>query len=75
MAYSIDQLSNREQQALALLATGLEYNQIALEMNISINGVRSNIKSVYRKLQVSNSIQAAKCFWIYQYAKRENEGI
>lgn len=65
--YTIEQLSTREQQTLTLLAGGLEYYQIALEMGISINGVRANIKNIYRKLQVNNNVQAARQYWTYQF--------
>jgi DNA-binding CsgD family transcriptional regulator len=63
----ISQLSLRQFQTLTLLADGLEYNQIAIAMQISINGVRGNIKSIYRKLDVTNNVQASKLYWQYQF--------
>ena len=72
ITYTIEQLSTREKQTLSLLAGGLEYNQIALEMGISINGVRANIKNIYRKLQVNNNVQAARQFWRYKSASSKN---
>ena len=56
-------LAQRELQALSLLADGLDYNQIAVCMSISINGVRSHIKGIYRKLDVKNSVQASRIYW------------
>jgi DNA-binding NarL/FixJ family response regulator len=65
----IDLLSERELQTLTLLADGLEYNEIASMMLISINGVRANIKSIYRKFQVNNSVQASRVYWEHQYGR------
>ena len=59
----IKRLSPREFQVLQFLSDGLSYNEISSQLCISINGVRAHIKSIYRKLQVSNSVQAATIFW------------
>lgn len=61
-------LTHRELQILALLSNGLEYTQIGAQVGISVNGVRWHIKSVYRKLQVTNNVQAAKLYWEHRYA-------
>ena len=64
------QLTNREREVLSWLANGYEYNQIARELLLTINGVRVHIKSLYRKLGVSNNVQAAKLYWDYTFEKR-----
>lgn len=56
----IEALTNREMEVLKLLSEGFEYDEIAEKMGLVINGVRSHIKAIYRKLQVKNGIQAAK---------------
>lgn len=51
-------LSDREREVLALLCKGKSYKMIADELCISSNTVRSHIKSIYRKLEVTSSSQA-----------------
>ena len=65
LPYDIDDLSVREREALKLLANGLDYQEIATIMGISINGVRAHIKEIYRKLKVNSNVQAAKKYWVY----------
>lgn len=45
-------LTEKENIAMHLLKDGLSYEDIALRMGLSINGVRYYIKSIYKKLQV-----------------------
>lgn len=51
-------LSNRETQVLAHLADGKTYNQIADNLYIHRETVKSHIKNIYSKLQVSNKADA-----------------
>mgnify|MGYP001794485951 CR=1 FL=1 len=51
-------LSDREREVLALLCKGKSYKMIADDLCISSNTVRSHIKSIYRKLEVTSSSQA-----------------
>lgn len=51
-------LSQREQQVLELLVSGLSYKLIADETNVSIDTVRSHIKNIYIKLQVNSATEA-----------------
>lgn len=51
-------LSVREQQFLELLVRGLMYKQIAERLDVSINGVRKHLQSIYRKLHVSSRSKA-----------------
>jgi len=48
----IEPLSERELELLRLLTTSLSSTEIAQELFISVNTVRSHIKSIYGKLNV-----------------------
>ncbi len=50
----LDQLTNREQEVLRLLARGYAYKEIARRLTISIKTVETHASSVLRKLQLSN---------------------
>lgn len=45
-------LNEKESIVMHLLKDGLSYEEIALRIGLSINGVRYYVKSVYKKLQV-----------------------
>ena len=47
-----------ELQILNLIARGLILNDIALELNISKHMIKLHIESIYRKLNVTNRVQA-----------------
>ena len=51
-------LSDREQQVLALIAEGLTNREIADRVYVSINSVKTYIRSAYRKIGVSSRSQA-----------------
>lgn len=51
-------LSDRERDALAKLAQGKVYKQIAEELNLSISTVRTHLHNIYRKLEVVDRAQA-----------------
>lgn len=44
--------SDREHQILKLMAEGWEYKRVADKVNLSIDGVRFYIKSIYKKLNI-----------------------
>jgi LuxR family maltose regulon positive regulatory protein len=56
----IDPLSDRELQVLRLLNTSLTSTEIAQELFISPNTVRSHIKNIYGKLDVHRRSEAVK---------------
>ncbi|MCW2757804.1 MAG: regulatory protein LuxR [Nocardioidaceae bacterium] len=58
LAVELDQLSERERDILALIATGFANAEIATEMYISINTIKSYIRSAYRKMNVTSRSQA-----------------
>jgi DNA-binding NarL/FixJ family response regulator len=51
-------LTTREQGVLRALTRGLAYKQVADELEISIDTVRSHIRSIYEKLQVHSATEA-----------------
>jgi DNA-binding NarL/FixJ family response regulator len=51
-------LTERERDVLRCLVAGLSYKQVAGELQISAETVRSHVKNVYRKLQVHNVAEA-----------------
>ncbi|HXF11176.1 MAG TPA: response regulator transcription factor [Desulfuromonadaceae bacterium] len=54
-----DQLSNREEEVLALLAKGLLYKEIGDKLGISMNTVRTHVHRIYEKLHVQSRTEAA----------------
>lgn len=55
-------LTQREVEVLKYLSLGYTIKQIALNLFLSIETVRSHKKSIYRKLDISNGIQLG--MWI-----------
>ena len=51
-------LSERESDVLRSLVSGKGYKEIAYELHISVDTVRSHIRKVYRKLQVHSAPEA-----------------
>ena len=58
MPSEADHLTARERETLALIATGKSNDEIAQEMQISLNSVKSYIRSAYRKTGVQSRSQA-----------------
>jgi LuxR family maltose regulon positive regulatory protein len=59
-AQPMEALSPQEMRVLRLLATGSSSPQIARELVVSVNTVRTQIQSIYRKLQVNNRVAACE---------------
>lgn len=55
-------LSPREAELLGLLARGLRYKEIADQMHIALDTVRSHIRRIYEKLQVTSRTEAVVKF-------------
>lgn len=53
-----DILTPKERQILKALAKGLRYKEIAAEMNISMETVRSHARHIYEKLHVQSRTEA-----------------
>lgn len=58
----LNPLSPREVEILRRLADGSAYKQIADELNISINTIRTHIKRIYEKLHVHNRVEAVRLY-------------
>ncbi|MGH9280034.1 MAG: LuxR C-terminal-related transcriptional regulator, partial [Acidimicrobiales bacterium] len=54
----VEELSSRERSVLRLLASTLSQRQIAGELDVSMNTVKSHTKSIFRKLGVSTRTDA-----------------
>jgi LuxR family maltose regulon positive regulatory protein len=54
----IEPLSQRERTVLRLLVAGLSNPEIAQELVVSLNTVKTQVKSIYRKLNANNRKEA-----------------
>jgi LuxR family maltose regulon positive regulatory protein len=54
----VEQLSNREMEILRLLSSALSTPEIARELFVSTNTVRSHVKNIYGKLNAHGRIEA-----------------
>ena len=52
------ELSERESDVLRALVSGMGYKEIAYELGISVDTVRSHIRKIYRKLRVHSASEA-----------------
>lgn len=57
-----DDLTEREKEILELLSQGLLYKEIADKKFISIDTVKKHVGNIYRKLHVSNKVEAINKF-------------
>lgn len=57
-----DELTARETEVLELLAQGFLYKEIADKKFISIDTVKKHVGNIYRKLHVSNKVEAINKF-------------
>lgn len=58
--YYIDSLTERETEVLQLIAAGMSNKEIAEELDMTVNTVKTHIKNVYGKLQVNRRVQAVE---------------
>jgi DNA-binding NarL/FixJ family response regulator len=54
----VEILTPKEKEILKALSKGLRYKEIAFEMQISIETVRSHVRRIYEKLQVQSRTEA-----------------
>ena len=59
-AIPFEPLSPQEQRVLRLLAAGLSNPEIAVELVVSTNTIKTQLQSIYRKLNVNNREQASE---------------
>jgi DNA-binding NarL/FixJ family response regulator len=55
----MESLTKREQELLALLAKGYFYKEIAEQLGITLNTVRTHVHAIYEKLHVQSRTEAA----------------
>ncbi len=53
-------LSKREIEVLEHLSTGLIYDEIASNLNVSTGTIRKHVENIYRKLQVHSKVEAVQ---------------
>jgi DNA-binding NarL/FixJ family response regulator len=56
-------LTAREQEILGLLAKGFRYKEVAAQLFVSIDTVRTHVRNIYEKLQVSSKVEAINKFF------------
>ena len=56
----LNALSEREQEVLDLLSTGMTAKEIGEKLFVSTNTVRTHIRHIYEKLQVQTRVEAVK---------------
>ena len=55
----IEPLTEREQDVLRLMAAGMSNPEIAQELYLSLNTIKTHLKSIFGKLEVKNRTQAS----------------
>ena len=55
-------LAPKEKQVLQLLIEGLSYKLIAVELDISIDGVRYHVKKIYKKVHINSRPELMKMY-------------
>ena len=53
----LDQLTDREQEVLRLIARGYTYREVGARLHLSVKTIESHVSSVLRKLQLTNRHQ------------------
>ncbi|WP_432118346.1 LuxR C-terminal-related transcriptional regulator [Streptomyces sp. bgisy032] len=59
-ALAVEELSARERDVLLALAEMMSTEEIAAELHVSVNTVKTHLKSIYRKLAVSRRADAVR---------------
>lgn len=64
---SLSELTDRENEVLQLIATGISIPEVADKMNLSKHTIKEHLKKIYTKLHVNNKMEAVN--------KLNNSGI
>jgi two-component system, NarL family, response regulator LiaR len=54
MSKTTSALTKKEEEVLVVLAKGLLYKEISVQLSISIDTVKKHCKNIYKKLNVRN---------------------
>ncbi|HMS90296.1 MAG TPA: LuxR C-terminal-related transcriptional regulator, partial [Acidimicrobiales bacterium] len=58
--YQIDALSDRERTVLRYLVTAMSYREIAEDLYVSVNTVKTHVKHIIRKLHADSRADAIR---------------
>ena len=64
MNNTVGAVTPREQEVLHLLAKGMTYREMSVQLGVTPETVKKHLKNIYRKLKVSNKIAALNRFKI-----------
>ena len=56
-------LTPKERKIIRLIADGLMNKEIAGEMGLAYETAKNHVTAIYRKLNVSNRVEASKVYW------------
>jgi two-component system, NarL family, response regulator LiaR len=62
MSKTTSALTKKEEEVLVVLAKGLLYKEISVQLSISIDTVKKHCKNIYKKLNVRNRTEATNYF-------------
>ena len=62
MSKTTSALTKKEEEVLSVLAKGLLYKEISVQLLISIDTVKKHCKNIYKKLNVRNRTEATNYF-------------
>jgi two-component system, NarL family, response regulator LiaR len=65
------QLTEREEEILALVANGYENKTIAQELHISVFTVQTHLQNLFEHLGVRNRTEAASKYWQTVWLNRQ----
>ncbi len=66
---TLSDFSSIEEKTLSILALGKSYEESAIMLGVSINGLRSRIRKIYTKLRVSNRVAAIEAYYERKLSK------
>ena len=58
----LNELSDRENEVLALLAKGKSYASIGDALNVSVNTIKTHVRNIYEKLHVTSKEEVIKVY-------------
>lgn len=73
LTHSAHDLSPREEEILGLIASGRSNDEIAEQLGLSINSVKTYIRQAYRKIDVVRRSQAVA--WYVQHRPDDRDGV